>query len=75
MDDEESDDVKTVDELSELASDDVVDFSMYRESYVLTVSENVAASAAGETPKKNDSFDVTQMSNGQFESFLEVSGF
>lgn len=69
--DEDADAAKPVDELAELVADDVTDFSLYRESYVLTVTENVTPNP--QASKANDSFDVTQMSNGQFESFFEVS--
>lgn len=61
---------KAVNELEELATEDVSEFSLYRESYLLTVTEN--ASAEPQTATKNDSFDVTQMTFGQFESFAEV---
>lgn len=58
-------------ELDELATEDISEFSLYRESYLLTVTENMSAAAQAAT--KDDSFDVTQMTNGQFESFAEVS--
>lgn len=67
---EEDDANKPVNELEELTSEDVSEFSLYRESYMLTVTED--PSIAAETSSKDDSFDVTQMSNGQFESFSEV---
>lgn len=67
---EEDEANKAVNELDELAVEDVSEFSLYRESYVLTVTENPSAEA--QAASKDDSFDVTQMTNGQFESFAEV---
>lgn len=67
---EEDEANKPVNELDELAIEDVSEFSLYRESYMLTVTEN--PSTAPQTSVKDDSFDVTQMTNGQFESFAEV---
>lgn len=59
------------DELSVLTSDDVTDYALYRESYVLTVGESVAneEDTAG---KRNTSFDISQLSTCQFESFAEL---
>lgn len=68
---EEDDATKPVNELEELTTEDVSEFSLYRESYMLTVTES--PSSVAETSTKDDSFDVTQMSNGQFESFAEVN--
>lgn len=67
---EEDDANKPVNELEELTTEDVSEFSLYRESYMLTVTEN--SSSVADTSATDDSFDVTQMSNGQFESFTEV---
>lgn len=67
---EEDDANKPVNELDELGAEDVSDFSLYRESYVLTVTENPSTEA--QPASKDESFDVTQMTNGQFESFAEV---
>lgn len=67
---EEDDANKPVNELEQLTAEDVSEFSLYRESYMLTVTED--PSIAAYTSAKDDSFDVTQMSNGQFESFAEV---
>lgn len=61
---------KPVNELDELTTEDVSDFSLYRESYVLTVTESPPNQ--DESMAKDDSFDITQMSFGQFESFAEV---
>lgn len=69
---DEDDLVKSVDEFTVLTSDEGVgEFSLYRESYVLTVTEEL--SKAEPKTLKTDSFDVTQMTNAQFESFAEVS--
>lgn len=70
---EEDETNKPVNELDDLATEDISEFSLYRESYVLTISESVSAPA--QTSSNDDSFDVTQMSIGQFESFAEVSYF
>lgn len=43
--------------------------SWYRESYILTLCDEPNENA-GEN--KNDSFDVSQMETGRFESFAEV---
>lgn len=67
---EEDDANKPVNELEALTAEDVSEFSLYRESYMLTVTESPSNMA--ETSANDDSFDVTQMSNGQFESFAEV---
>lgn len=67
---EEKDANKPVNELEQLTTEDVSEFSLYRESYMLTVTESQSCTA--KTSSKDDSFDVTQMSNGQFESFAEV---
>lgn len=46
-----------------------VEMGWYRESYVLTLGE----SANVEVPStENESFDVSQMGTGKFESFTEV---
>lgn len=68
---EEEEGNKEVNELDEIATEDISEFSLYRESYLLTVTENI--SVAEQAAAKDDSFDVTQMTNGQFESFSEVS--
>lgn len=68
---EEEEANKAVNELDNLATEDISEFSLYRESYLLTVTEN-SSSVAVQTDVKDDSFDVTQMTNGQFESFAEV---
>lgn len=69
---DEDDVEKPVDEFTVLTSDEGAgEFSLYRESYVLTVAEDL--SKAELTTSKTDSFDVTQMTNAQFESFAEVS--
>lgn len=68
---EEDETNKPVNELEQLTSEDVSDFSLYRESYMLTVTES--QSADDSVILQDDSIDVTQMSNGQFESFSEVS--
>lgn len=70
---EEDEANKPVNELAELATEDISEFSLYRESYVLTISEDPSVQA--QTTAKDNSFDVTQMTNGQFESFAEVSSF
>lgn len=67
---EEDESNKPVNELDELATEDVSEFSLYRESYMLTVTET--PSNETDVTLKDDSFDVTQMTNGQFESFAEV---
>lgn len=67
---EEEDANKQIDELNELTKEEIGDFSLYRESYVLTVTESQATE--NESIEKDESFDVTQMSTGQFESFAEV---
>lgn len=67
---EEDDGNKAVNELDELATEDISEFSLYRESYLLTVTEN--SSATVQANAKDDSFDITQMTNGAFESFAEV---
>lgn len=69
---DEEDENKPVDELTELASEDISEFSLYRESYVLTVAENKAN--VDET-MPSEFLDITQMSTGQFESFAEVCFF
>lgn len=62
---------KPVDEFQVLTSEEGAgDFSHYRESYVLTMTEDPLK--ASQAQSKDDSFDVTQMTNGQFESFAEV---
>lgn len=61
---------KQVNELEELATEDVSEFSLYRESYLLTVTENTSVGA--QAAVKDESFDITQMTNGNFESFAEV---
>lgn len=61
---------KQVDELNELTKEEIGDFSLYRESYVLTITESQAND--NDSKENDDSFDVTQMSSGQFESFAEV---
>lgn len=66
---EEDDENKQVDELAELAAEDVSEFSLYRESYVLTVTGN-KSSAKDAVP--DEFLDITYMSNGKFESFAEV---
>lgn len=69
---DDDDSEKPVDEFTVLTSDDGAgEFSLYRESYVLTVAEDL--SKAQQTTLIEDSFDVTQMTNGQFESFAEVN--
>lgn len=68
---EEDETNKPANELDELATEDISEFSLYRESYVLTVTENSTVDV--QAAANNDSFDVTQMTNGQFESFAEVS--
>lgn len=68
---EEDEANKPVNELDEITTEDVSEFSLYRESYMLTVTENTLNETENAT--KDDSFDVTQMTNGQFESFSEVS--
>lgn len=68
---EEEEGNKTVNELDELATEDISEFSLYRESYLLTVTENLSPEAQA-TAANDDSFDITQMTNGQFESFAEV---
>lgn len=68
---EEDETNKPVNELDELATEDISEFSLYRESYLLTVTEDQSIQA--KSSSKDDSFDVTQMTNGQFESFAEVS--
>lgn len=70
---EEDETNKPVNELDELATEDISEFSLYRESYLLTVTEDQSVQA--KSSSKDDSFDVTQMTNGQFESFAEVSAF
>lgn len=67
---EEDDGNKAVNELDELATEDISEFSLYRESYLLTVTENTSATVQADA--KDDSFDITQMTNGTFESFAEV---
>lgn len=67
---EEDDANKPVNELEQLTAEDVSEFSLYRESYMLTVTESPLD--IDDTSSKDNSFDVTQMSNGQFESFAEV---
>lgn len=59
------------DELSVLTSDEVTDFALYRESYVLTVGENTADDGDS-ADKQNTSFDISQLSTCQFESFAEL---
>lgn len=59
------------DELAALASDDATDYALYRESYVLTVGENVADEDDSADPR-NTSFDISQLSKCQFESFTEL---
>lgn len=59
------------DELSVLASEDVTEFALYRESYVLTVGENVADDG-DDADKRNSSFDISDMSTCQFETFAEL---
>lgn len=69
---EEDEANKPVNELEELANEDASEFSLYRESYMLTVTEAEPSNRADVT-LKDDTFDVTQITNGQFESFAEVS--
>lgn len=66
---EEDEGNKQVDELAELAAEDVSEFSLYRESYVLTVAGD-KSNAKDTVP--DEFLDITHMSNGQFESFAEV---
>lgn len=60
------------DELSVLASEDVTDYALYRESYVLTVGESASGEAEASADKQNTSFDISQLSTCQFESFAEL---
>lgn len=59
------------DELSVLTSDEVTDYALYRESYVLTVGES-ATDDDNTAAKGNTSFDISQLSTCQFESFAEL---
>lgn len=60
------------DELSVLtSSDDVTEYALYRESYVLTVGDG-ATDEDNSADKQNSSFDISQLSTCQFESFAEL---
>lgn len=65
----EGSEVTTRDELTAITSEDISEMSWYRESYVLTLCES---SEEGTTDSEKDSFDVSQLETGQFESFAEV---
>lgn len=60
------------DELSALTAEDVSEMKWYRESYLLTLCEDDDDVL---TEGRNDSFDVSQLETGRFESFAEVSTF
>lgn len=71
---EEDEASKPANELDELTTEDISEFSLYRESYVLTVTETQSAEVQAQAAM-DDSFDVSQMTTGQFESFAEVNFF
>lgn len=73
---DEDESAKPVDEFTVLTSDEgACEYSLYRESYVLTVTDDPSKDRIDQSSSKDDSFDVTQMTNGQFESFAEVKVF
>lgn len=64
---------KQPDELTALMAEDVTDFALYRESYVLTCTgESGDANHDDSVDKQNTSYDISQMSTCQFETFNEL---